>query len=141
MSVGFPSGDGHSSGAESASETASSTGRQFSDEEEVMIQCHFMNAITGDKYVTKALNYGDNQISVGYLFSLVKQKLGSGEFKLQVGGKVWSELDVYGKVFRHQVVKDAVAASKSREISFQVIRVTTPEEPHAKRRCIRDQPE
>ena len=123
---------GRSPGA--GSDGGLSTTRQFSDDSEnedvFMINCHFKNGITGDLYFTKALNYHDKMMSVVYLFSLVRQELGYDyrAFNLQVGVKVWSCEDIYGKFFLYEIVKDAVAASEFTEVFVQVTRVTTPED-------------
>ena len=102
-----------------------STGRQWSNassDEEEQIHCRFTNPLTGGTYFTKPLK-PDRQMSVGFLFHVVKSELGDCAFQLKVGMQVWQSEDAYGKFWLLQSVRDALGASESNEIIVQVIKV------------------
>ena len=102
-----------------------STARQVSDasSEEEQIDCRFTNPLTGETYFTKPLKF-DEQMSIGFLFHIVKSELGDCAFHLQVGKQVWQASDVYGKFWLHQSVRDALGASEANEVIVQVIKLT-----------------
>ena len=105
-----------------------SIARQLSDasSEEEQIHCRFTNALTGETYFTKPLKL-DRQMSIGFLFHIVKSELGDCAFKLKVGQQIWQSEDVYGKFWLLQSVQDALGESEANEIVVQVIKVTMPE--------------
>ena len=97
------------------------------EEQQEQIQCRFTNPLTGETYFTKPLKL-DTQMSVGFLFHIVKSELGDCAFQLKVGMQVWQSEDAYGKFWLLQSVRDALAASESNEIIVQVIKVAMPED-------------
>lgn len=102
-----------------------STIRQFSDafsDEGQNILFHFVNALTGETYFTKALKL-DYEMSVGCLVHIVREELGDIAFHLQFGKKVWRSGDVFGKFWQFECEEDALSAANTNAVCVQIIRV------------------
>ena len=86
--------------------------------------CHFVNALTGEKLFTHRIIRNDRRLYVGYLFHLVKDKLGYDSVELKLGSKVWKnedELGLGGKVFLLDRVKHTLADKG--EVTVEVIKL------------------
>ena len=105
-----------------------STARQLSDssseEEQADVSCRFTNPFTNETYFTKPLKFY-REMSVGFLFHIVKSELGDCAFHLKVGKQVWQSEDAYDRFWQSEYVQDELGASEAREIVVQIIKATT----------------
>ena len=92
------------------------------------VVCHFTNPFTGDTLFTQQLKeHEDTSMSIGYVYRLVKDKLGCNNFCLKVGSMVLKHeeceigLTTYAKFILLEDVQEALAYK--RELAVKVIRL------------------